>query len=336
MSFPDLPGQLPMGRYALPGTGSPGVAALANGAGSVRGAIAQAAQATGMDFSYLLAQARLESGLNPTARAATSSAAGLYQFTTSTWAQTLARHGAALGLGPQALADPASRAQLMGLRNNPQASALMAAAMAGDNQATLAGALGRPPTSAELYLAHFLGSDGAVKFLAGLASNPDQPAAGLFSRAAEANHAVFFDASGVPRSLGGVMELLGSRLASAMADAGQDPGLTDPGQIESWAALGGGGLGGGGPGVPPAEAPGAMVPLSAASPASPPTGPIAQEFAAVAAQQSGQNGGSAGAGGNSMAETLRTTFGAIVATTAGPTAPGFIRAAYGRLAALGL
>ena len=39
----------------------------------VHAAIARAAQATGTDFSYLLAQARIESGLNPAARAATSS-----------------------------------------------------------------------------------------------------------------------------------------------------------------------------------------------------------------------------------------------------------------------
>ena len=51
---------------------------------AVRGAIARAAQATGVDFSYLLAQARLESSLDPQANATASSAAGLYQFTEGT------------------------------------------------------------------------------------------------------------------------------------------------------------------------------------------------------------------------------------------------------------
>jgi len=43
----------------------------------VQAAIGRAAQATGTDFDYLLAQARLESGLDPAAKARTSSAAGL-------------------------------------------------------------------------------------------------------------------------------------------------------------------------------------------------------------------------------------------------------------------
>ena len=46
----------------------------------VQGAIARAATRTGVDFDYLLAQARLESGLDPSAKAQTSSATGLYQF----------------------------------------------------------------------------------------------------------------------------------------------------------------------------------------------------------------------------------------------------------------
>ena len=64
----------------------------------VRAAIARAAERSGVDFDYLLAQARIESSLNPNARAGTSSAAGLYQFTKGTWLQTLDKHGAAHGL----------------------------------------------------------------------------------------------------------------------------------------------------------------------------------------------------------------------------------------------
>ena len=57
-----------------------GVEAISGNFGTVRSAIAKASQATGIDFDYLLGQAQLESGLNPTARAGTSSATGLYQF----------------------------------------------------------------------------------------------------------------------------------------------------------------------------------------------------------------------------------------------------------------
>ena len=52
---------------------------------NVQSAIARAATRTGVDFDYLLAQAKLESGLDPSAKAGTSSATGLYQFIDSTW-----------------------------------------------------------------------------------------------------------------------------------------------------------------------------------------------------------------------------------------------------------
>ncbi|WP_295527406.1 transglycosylase SLT domain-containing protein [Novosphingobium sp. Chol11] len=85
----------------------PSSPARTSGSGEVHGAIARAAEATGVDFNYLLAQARIESGLNPAARAATSSAAGLYQFTGGTWMETLGRHGADYGLDRSAINAPA-------------------------------------------------------------------------------------------------------------------------------------------------------------------------------------------------------------------------------------
>ena len=334
MSSFDLPG---LSAWGLSGASPVGDAANVPGAGapgaSIRGAIAQAAQATGMDFSYLLAQARLESGMNPTARASTSSAQGLYQFTNATWAQTLSRHGTALGLSGAALADPSANPQLMALRNDPQASALMAAAMAGDNQAVLTSALGRPPQSGELYLAHFLGPDGAVKVLSGLASDPCQSAAALLPRAAAANRAVFFDAAGAPRSLGQVMGLLNARLSAAMQASGQASGQDGVGSLAG--AAGAGALG-----APVWGDPGALgQALSAgqggdagnAAGTTPSGGPLAQEFAQAVAQAGGASG--AGASGGSMAETLRATFSADAAATTNT--PDFVRSAYGRLAALG-
>ena len=99
----------------------------------VRAAIASAARATGVNFDYLLAQAKIESGLNPSARAPTSSAAGLYQFTRGTWLATLEKHAGKHGLGwvqdaisGGTVTDPQMRAQIMALRFDPQASALMA------------------------------------------------------------------------------------------------------------------------------------------------------------------------------------------------------------------
>jgi hypothetical protein len=192
----------------------------------VRGAIARAAERTGVDFNYLLAQAKLESRLDPSARAATSSAAGLYQFTNTTWLQTLDRHGTTHGLDwvgeaieGGRLRDPAMRAQVMGLRYDPDASALMAAELASDNRAALSAQLGREPDATELYLAHFLGLGGAGQFLSALATDPGLSAAGILPQAASANRAIFYDTSGAPRSVGGVMDLMRGKVAGAMEGA---------------------------------------------------------------------------------------------------------------------
>ena len=122
------------------------------GPGDVRAAISRAAQATGVDFGYLLAQARLESGLNPNARARTSSATGLYQFTNSTWLRTLDKHGADHGydwagsvIENGSVRDPALRQQIMSMRSDPQLSALMAGELANDNRNYLFGVLGGSP-----------------------------------------------------------------------------------------------------------------------------------------------------------------------------------------------
>lgn len=209
------------------------------GPGDVRSAIARAADATGVDFDFLLAQARIESSLDPSARAGTSSAAGLYQFTGGTWLATLDRHGAEHGLGWAGdaidrgkVADPAMRAQIMALRFDPQVSALMAGELASDNRAVLATVLGRQPDPAELYLAHFLGADGASRFLTALASDPAQSAAALLPKAAAANRSIFYASGGAPRSLGDVMELLRGKMAAAMEGSGT---FASPG---AWAASG--------------------------------------------------------------------------------------------------
>lgn len=193
----------------------------------VRAAIARASAATGVDFNYLLAQAKLESALDPSARAATSSAAGLYQFTAGTWLETLDRHASSHGLhwaddaisrsGGRTHVAPGMRGHLMALRFDPDASALMAAELARDNAEELRGVLGREPDATELYLAHFLGAGGAGTFLSALQTDPGQAAATLLPEAAGANRAIFYDA-GRARSVAEVMDLMRGKVASAMED----------------------------------------------------------------------------------------------------------------------
>lgn len=278
------------------------------GSPQVRAAIARAADKTGVDFDYLLAQARIESGMNPQARARTSSAAGLYQFIGSTWLETLDRHGANHGLdwaeaaiervkGRAVVGDAGLRRELMGLRYDPDTAALMAAELARDNAGELEGVLGRAPDAGELYLAHFLGAGGARKFLAGLQEDAGQSAAALFPKPAAANKAIFYSGSHA-RSLGEVMGLIRSKVDAAMDGSGgiaavaptAKPGLTanlasyvPPGRIA--------------PGTPPA--------FSSALPPRP-----------------------------SMADTLRATFGAGDGATG--KAAERINAAYGKFRAFGL
>lgn len=203
----------------------------------IEAAIAAAAQATSVDFDYLLAQAEVESAMNPDARAATSSATGLYQFIESTWLNTVKRHGSRFGLGALAeqidltasgsawVADPARREAILALRSDPQVASLMAAGLAEDNRAHLLPILGRQPSHAELYLAHFLGAGGAGRFLSELQADPGQSAPALFARPAAANRAIFYAPDGSPRSLAQVMDVIGGKLARALDRAGDGPGM---------------------------------------------------------------------------------------------------------------
>ena len=65
----------------------------------IAGAIKQAATTTGTSFQYLLATAKMESNFNPSAKAPTSSARGLFQFIDQTWLGTVKEAGAQLEIG---------------------------------------------------------------------------------------------------------------------------------------------------------------------------------------------------------------------------------------------
>lgn len=197
----------------------------------IEGAIAQASARTGIDFGYLMAQAKVESSYDADAQASTSSASGLYQFIESTWLDVMRRHGPSLGYGQLAaaieqgpkgprVADPMLRGQILALRNDPQAASLMAGALAQDNRDALLPVLGREPDAGELYLAHFLGSGGAGQFLTALAQRPGAPAAVEFPKAASANRAIFYRAGGGARSFSEVMTLLRGKIERAMPDGG--------------------------------------------------------------------------------------------------------------------
>ncbi len=186
--------------------------ALTDAGNRITSAIRPASQSTGITFDYLLKTAARESSLNPSAKATTSTARGLYQFIESTWLATVKEEGPKYGLGQYADAiertpggkyvvrDPAERAQILKLRENPEVAALMAGAFTSRNSADLFRAIGREPTSGELYIAHFLGAAGAKRLLALKAREPGAAAADAFPEAARANRSVFYARDGSPRS----------------------------------------------------------------------------------------------------------------------------------------
>lgn len=224
-------------RAGLEGFDAGAARQIAAPAGSVEAAIAKAAQATTVDFNFLLAQAEVESAMDPEARAGTSSATGLYQFIESTWLGTVKKHGARFGLGEVAdqietsesgsarVSDPARREAILALRSDPQIASLMAAGLAEDNRAHLVPILGRQPSHGELYLAHFLGAGGAGRFLSELQADPSQAAAALFARPAAANRGIFYAPDGSARSLAQVMDVIEGKMGSALdrASVGEAP-----------------------------------------------------------------------------------------------------------------
>src|ERR1700734_3157570 len=203
---------------------------------AVAGAIHQAASATGTSFQYLLATAQVESGLNPQAGASTSSARGLFQFIDQTWLGTMKQSGAELGYGRYAaaisrttsghyqVADPEMRNEILKLRNDPTANAVMAGAFTRANADILSKKLGRAPNEGELYIAHFLGAGGAARLISLASSDPNPKATQYFPNAATANSSIFFDRStGTARTMAQVRNVLTARYDAARGGSASDP-----------------------------------------------------------------------------------------------------------------
>ena len=96
------------------------------------------------------------------------------------------------------------------MREDPQIAADLAAAFTKSNGDYLQTRFGRMPSAGELYIAHFLGAQGAERmFTAGL-KDPDQIAANLFPQQASANRAIFYS-NGEPRTIRDVYRVLVSR-----------------------------------------------------------------------------------------------------------------------------
>lgn len=180
----------------------------ASGRDAVVAALKSGSAATGVDFNFLLRTAQRESSLNPSAKARTSSASGLFQFIDQTWLSTLKTHGAKHGYGRFAemiergangrlsVPDADARRKVFDLRLDATAASLMGAELASDHASYLRGRIGREPTGGELYAAHFLGPVGSAKLIVANEQSPGAAAASLFPAAAGANRSIFYRGGG--------------------------------------------------------------------------------------------------------------------------------------------
>lgn len=146
--------------------------------------------------TYLDTIADVESSGDPFARAKTSSASGLFQFTQGTWDAMVQKYGERYGIVREDIW-------------NPAAQRVMASQLTIDNANQLMTQTGREPDEGDLYLAHFLGPARASTVINNQGSS--LLAANLFPDAARANRDIFFK-DGVPVTIDQLYKTLRSKV----------------------------------------------------------------------------------------------------------------------------
>ncbi len=229
-------------------TPSPPASPPVGTADPVTQAIRKGADATGSDFDYLLRTAKRESALDPSAKAPTSSATGLFQFIEQTWLGVVKSDGDRLGLAAESKAvvarqdgtftvpDPEARQAILKLREEPEVASAMAGVLTRRNRDSLAAATGRDPSAGELYIAHVLGARGAADLISAAATNPTRPAASDFPEAARANRSIFFDRSGRARGAAEVYGVLAQSPTAPAPTATAGPTVARPAAADATAA----------------------------------------------------------------------------------------------------
>ena len=193
---------------------------------------------TGVDFSFLMEMARVESDFNPMARAPKSSATGLFQFKSPVWLQAMQMFGPSYGMQDIAtqvalidvnnpeqtpiVYDPLQQ-EVLALRFKPRLSTLFAAENIKRNLQALSGLIGREPGRTDLYLSHFLGTANAALFLKALDEEPTAIASERFPEVAASNPGVFQNRQQQPRTVAGVYKWFDRKFNTARYD-NRNPG----------------------------------------------------------------------------------------------------------------
>jgi hypothetical protein len=205
-------------KIAHPGNGTGGdINSLpdpgtATGAEAIVPLLREVAKMTGVDPKVLIDMVAIESKFDPQARPFNprtgkylSSAVGLLQFLKGTWADQLRANGSKYGI---AIGTPPTDAR---------ANALMGAEFIKSNMNYLKGKVKRDLTETDVYLAHFLGAEGASKFLQ---MDSNTPAATTMPDEAQANPGVFFDKTGKARTTGEIYEHFTKKMSSQAKQLG--------------------------------------------------------------------------------------------------------------------
>lgn len=175
--------------------------------------ILKAAKVTGMDPGTLFTVAKIESNFKVDAKNKITGATGLFQFTPKTWAWLIKKYPN-LGYTAKDI-------------NNPERNAVMGAVYLKQMQTTLSKALGRTASPIELYLGHFFGPTGAIKFIRRFETDPTAIASREFPAAAKANKNIFFDGN-TPRTVAQVMGLMSGKVDPVYAQYTNTPAASIP------------------------------------------------------------------------------------------------------------
>ncbi len=167
-----VPAYVPVQSEPLPPPSNNG-----GGQSRIENSIDSAAELTGIESDLLRSIAKRESGFNAAAKNPNSTATGVFQITAPTWNQMVDKYGDSVGVKKGDIKDP-------------EANVLIGALLTRENSIKLKSVLKRQPTPGEVYMAHFLGSSGALKLIKH--NQSDITAARLFPAAAKANKNIFF------------------------------------------------------------------------------------------------------------------------------------------------